>query len=67
MIFALSAVISSGWAHDVVYHNQDLMALRLPAVAFLVLVTVVFLAPLAVFKPLLACTKRTACSNTPHL
>ena len=60
VIFALSAVISSGWAHDVVYHSQDLMALRLRAVAFLVLVTVVFLAPLAVFKPLLARTKRTA-------
>lgn len=46
--FALSAVIAGGWAHDVAHHGKDVMSLKLPMIASVVLLTAVFLAPLLV-------------------
>jgi hypothetical protein len=60
VILAISAVFGSRWAHDVVYHGVHVTELRLPAAGFLVLVTVVFLAPLAVFMAPLARSRRQA-------
>ena len=59
VVLGLSAVTSSSWAHQVLYHGVSLQSLRMPMVAFLVLVVVVFLAPLIVFvKPLSAAKKQ---------
>jgi len=46
--FALSAVIAGGWAHDVAHHGKDVMSLKLPMIATVVLLTAIFLAPLLV-------------------
>jgi len=46
--FALSAVIAGGWAHDVAHHGKDVMSLKLPMIASVVLLTALFLAPLLV-------------------
>ncbi|HTR04008.1 MAG TPA: hypothetical protein VMN82_12485 [Thermoanaerobaculia bacterium] len=58
--FAFSAVLASEWAHQVLYHDLSVKALRAPAIAFLVAAVLVFLAPLAVFGPALAATKKKA-------
>jgi hypothetical protein len=59
-ILASSAVLASRWAHDVVYHSVHVKTLRLPAIAFLVLVLLAFLSPLIAFVPKLARAKREA-------
>ena len=58
VILALSAVLASSWAHDVMYHDVTLSALRVPAVAFVVVTVLVFLSPLLCFTPALAKAKR---------
>ncbi len=60
VILALSSVLASGWAHNVMFHEVTLLQLRIPAAAFLVLTTTVFLAPLLVFAPALARTRKFA-------
>jgi hypothetical protein len=60
VVLALAAVLAAGWAHDVVYHDASIESLRLEMVAFLVLVSAIFLAPLAVFAPVLARWKKQA-------
>ena len=60
VILALSAVFSAGWAHDVLYHGLNLTSLKVPVVGFLVLVAVIFLAPLVVFGGPLRRAKRAA-------
>lgn len=57
---ALSAVIASGWAHDVMYHGTTLASLRAEAAGFVVVIVAVFLAPLLVFVPLLSRTRKRA-------
>jgi hypothetical protein len=57
---ALSSVLSSGWAHNVVYHEVPVLSLRLTAAVFLVAVTLLFLGPVLVFTPLLVATKAKA-------
>lgn len=58
VILGLSAVLASGWAHGVVYHDLQLPALRLPAGAFVVLATLLFISPVLVFTPMLMKTRR---------
>lgn len=59
VVFVLSAVTASHWAHQVMYHDLQVQSLRVPAVVFLVVMLVVFLAPLLVFVgPLTAAKKR---------
>jgi hypothetical protein len=60
VILAFSAVFAAGWAHDVLYHGANLAALKVPVAGFLVLVAVIFLAPLVVFGGPLRRAKRTA-------
>lgn len=60
--FAVSAVLASHWAHDVLYHGVHVQSLQLLAGVFVIAVVVVCLAPLVVFIPLLAAARR--CSNT---
>jgi hypothetical protein len=57
---ALSAVISSGWAHDVMYHGTTLASLRAEAAGFVVVIVAAFVAPLLVFLPLLSRTRKRA-------
>jgi hypothetical protein len=60
VVFALSAVIASHWAHQVLYHDAPLQSLKAPAAIFLVVALVVFLAPLLVFAGPLAAAKKQA-------
>ena len=60
VVFGISAVLASRWAHEVVYHGVAVETLRLPMLAFLVLALVLFLSPLLVFSPRLGAAKRAA-------
>jgi hypothetical protein len=60
VILALAAVFSAGWAHDVLYHGVNVASLKVPVAGFLVLVAVIFLAPLVVFSGRLRRAKRAA-------
>lgn len=58
--FASSAVVSSRWAHDVVYHDVHVDSLRMIAIAFLVVNVLLFTGPLLAFLPRLHLVKRRA-------
>jgi hypothetical protein len=60
VVLALSAVMAAHLAHEVVYHDLPIASLKGPALAFIVLVLLVFLAPLLVFTGPLAGAKRRA-------
>ena len=57
---SISSVIASGWAHDVVYHGQDVHALFKFVGALIVAWLIVLLLPLMVFCPQLIAAKRRA-------
>jgi hypothetical protein len=57
---AASAVLASRWAHDVVYHGVTVQSLRLPMIAFVIAVIVLFLSPLFMFIGPLFRAKRQA-------
>jgi len=50
VIFAMSAVLASHWAHDVAYHGVDIASLKMPAAGFLVGIAALVLAPLSAFS-----------------
>jgi hypothetical protein len=52
--FALSSVIASRWAHEVVHHGATLQSFLHPALAFVVLWTAFALLPLLALVPALA-------------
>jgi hypothetical protein len=58
--FALSAMLASRWAHEIVHHGQTLAALKLSAATFVGLWTLVLLLPLFALIPVLTATKRAA-------
>jgi hypothetical protein len=58
--FALSATVSSRWAHEVVHHGQALQALKIPAATFVVVWSLLLLVPLVPLIPVLHATKRGA-------
>jgi uncharacterized membrane protein (DUF2068 family) len=60
VILGFSAVYSAGWAHDVLYHGVNVTSLKVPVAGFLVLVAIIFLAPLVVFGGPLRRAKRAA-------
>ncbi len=59
-VFAISLVMSSRLAHEVVYHGLQVQSLKLLAVVFLLVIVLLFLSPLLVFCPKLAAAKRKA-------
>ncbi len=59
-VFAISLVLASRLAHEVIYHGLQVQSLKLLTVVFLVVVLLFFLSPLLVFIPKLAATKRKA-------
>ncbi len=60
VVLALSTVLASRWAHDVLYHEVHVAALRTPMIAFGAVVLVLFLAPLLPWLRPLAAAKRRA-------
>jgi hypothetical protein len=60
VVFAVSAVLASRFAHDVLHHGVHVQSLRLPMLGFGVLVLVIFLAPLLVWARPLGAAKRRA-------
>lgn len=58
--FAVSAVLASRWAHDVIYHGIHVQSLKLEAGVFLMVLILLCLSPLMVFIPKLAEAKRRA-------
>ena len=60
---ALSATIASRWAHEVVYHQQSVMALKLPAAMFVVVWSLLLLAPFVPLMPVLLAAKHAALPN----
>jgi hypothetical protein len=60
VVLAMSAVLASRWAHDVLYHSVDVNSLRVPAAVFVVAMIVLFIAPLLPFASRLRAAKRKA-------
>jgi hypothetical protein len=56
--FAVAAVLSALWAHDVVYHGARLASFQLPLAAYLVVAATLLLAPIAVFTAPLSRARR---------
>jgi hypothetical protein len=57
---AASAVVSSTWAHEAVYHGVSVQSLRFLMAGFLVLLVAIFSAPLLLFVPKLRQARRKA-------
>ena len=60
VVLALSMVLASRWAHEVAFHEVHVASLRMPMIAFAVVVLVLFLAPLLPWQRVLAAAKRKA-------
>jgi hypothetical protein len=60
VVFAISAVLSSRWAHDVVFHGVHVDELRGPMIAFAVVALLLFLSPLLAWQRPLAQARRRA-------
>jgi hypothetical protein len=58
--FGLSAMLASHWAHQVVHHGMDLSAIKVPAAVFVVVWSLLLLAPLGALMPVLHSAKRAA-------
>lgn len=58
--FALSAILASHWAHEIVHHAATLQSFKLPAVGFVALWTLLMLLPLLALAPALAATRGRA-------
>jgi len=58
--FAISAVLSGRWAHDVVFHGATLAELAISMGAFVVVTTILVLVPLLVFMRPLWAARRVA-------
>lgn len=61
--FAISAVVSARWAHDVLFHGATLSALAIPMGALVVVTTLLILVPLLVFIGPLYVARRVALSE----
>jgi len=57
---ALAAVPTSRWAHEILHHGASLASFKLPALAFVVLWTLLLLLPLLALAPALRGAKRKA-------
>jgi hypothetical protein len=57
---ALSTTLASRWAHEIVYHQQTLNALKIPAATFVVAWSLILFVPFLALMPLLFVTKRAA-------
>ncbi len=58
LAFGLSSILAANTAFLIVFKGADIEAFKIPFVAYLVLINLIFLGPLLVFLPLLARTRR---------
>jgi hypothetical protein len=58
IVLALSAVLASHWAHQILYHQVDVDALKLPLGMFVAAVLAIFLGPFLLFSAPLRQLKR---------
>src|SRR5215510_9466914 len=58
IVLAISAVIASHWAHQILYHQADISALNLPLGIFVAALLVIFLGPFLLFSRPLRQLKR---------
>jgi hypothetical protein len=58
LAFGLSSILAANTAFLIVFEGADIETFKIPFVAYLVIVNLVFLGPLLVFLPLLARTRR---------
>jgi hypothetical protein len=58
--FGLSAMLGSYWAHQIVYHQQTLDAIKVPAAVFVAVWSLILLVPLVPWLPVLYTAKRAA-------
>jgi hypothetical protein len=58
--FALSAMLASRWAHEIVHHQKTLAAFKLPAAMFIVAWSLLLLAPFVPLAPILHKARRAA-------
>ena len=56
--FAVATVIGATWRREILLHGVKLMAFKLPAIVFVVIVVLVAFGPLAFFLPRLAALRR---------
>jgi hypothetical protein len=60
VVLAVSALTSSRWAHDVVYHDKAIQDLKGPAATLVAVLAIAVLAPLLAFRGRLALAKHEA-------
>ena len=60
VVLALSSVFAAGWAHQVVYHDVAIASLRMEIIAFVVIVSLLFVSPFISFFGLMMRTKKQA-------
>jgi len=58
VVLAMSAVIASHWAHQILYHGAHVTDFKLPLALFVAVMLVMFLGPFLLFTPLLGQLKR---------
>jgi hypothetical protein len=57
VVLAISSLVAAPAAHELLYHDLSLAALKVPAAALLVILLAAFLAPLSIFFGVLKATK----------
>ncbi|SAL34903.1 hypothetical protein [Caballeronia humi] len=60
VVFGLSAVAASSFAHEILFHGGTVTALRLPMTAVAVVLSIIFLLPMLCFMKALGAAKRRA-------
>jgi hypothetical protein len=58
--FSLTSVLASRWAHDILYHGQSVLSLKVPATVFAAICVVALLLPTLMFTPALFAARRKA-------
>jgi hypothetical protein len=58
VVLAMSAVIASHWAHQILYHGAHVTDFKFPLALFVAVILVMFLGPFLLFAPLLGQLKR---------
>jgi hypothetical protein len=58
VVLAMSAVIASHWAHQILYHGAHVIDFKLPLAVFVAVMLVMFLGPFLLFAPQLGRLKR---------
>jgi len=60
LFFAIAVPIAGRWAHEAMYHGLDVRTLKVPAVALVVVLAAIGLAPLLAFAPRLRKVRRAS-------